>query len=346
MSDTVRSRITLGSLLNRHATVTRLAKDLIAIPAQLLMQMLQVVSIPITVTSMIIGVNGFRLNSIPKIAARGVVYFAVTTLLAVATGMTLVLLIKPGLDGNSGTSEDDTVLASYTAQALIDVIRWRLHQKLGDGGEGKLLLRVAVAVNSVMGEALTWIQCYLPVGILFMITGNLVEVYDWETVSKLGGFIAVVITGLAIHGGIVLPGLYFLMTRRSPWPVIKGAFHALLTSLCISSSSGTMPITMQCCRTRMNIDDRITRFMMPIGTSGNMDGTALYETVAAVFIANLNGTYLDFAQLLTIVVMAGICSLTAEALPATGAVSTLFVLNSVGLPVKQASILLAVEWLL
>ncbi|KAL3053234.1 hypothetical protein OYC64_005718 [Pagothenia borchgrevinki] len=94
------------------------------------------------------------------------------------------------------------------------------------------------------------------------------------------------------------------------------------------------------------MDHRIARFMLPIGTNVNMDGTALYEVIAAVFIAQLNDIHLDVSQLITLAVMSAVASLRAAAIPARGAVSTIFVLSAVGLPVREVSMLIAVEWLL
>ncbi|XP_078123954.1 excitatory amino acid transporter 3-like [Sander vitreus] len=119
-----------------------------------------------------------------------------------------------------------------------------------------------------------------------------------------------------------------------------------MTALVISSSSAALPVTFECCEDRLKIDQRITRFILPIGTSLNLNGSAIYEVVAAVFIAQLNKIQLDFAHLLTVAVTAAVASIGAAGLPATGAVTTLFVLAAAGLPAKEASTLVVVEWLL
>ncbi|XP_067440403.1 excitatory amino acid transporter 3-like [Thunnus thynnus] len=214
------------------------------------------------------------------------------------------------------------------------------------GEKGEVLVDVLTVLNEATKRMVNLILGYLPFGVLFLIASHVVEVHDWETTFKLGKFMVVVVVGLIIHGVIVLPGIYFLCVRRNPFSVIRGVSSALLTALVISSSSATLPLTFRCCEEKLMIDKRVTRFMLPIGTNINMDGTALYEVVAAVFIAQLNHIHLDLSQLLTLSVTSAVSSIGAAGIPATGAVTTLFVLTSIGLPAKEASILVVVEWLL
>ncbi|XP_035528620.1 excitatory amino acid transporter 3-like [Morone saxatilis] len=214
------------------------------------------------------------------------------------------------------------------------------------GERGETLAYFFIILNEMTKNVVNWILCYLPVGVLFMIASHVIKVHDWETTYKLGKFMAVVVIGLIIHAVLVLPTLYLLCVRRNPWGIIKGVSPALLTAVLISSSSATLPITFRCCEEKNKVDCRISRFMLPIGTNINMDGTVLYEVVAVVFIAQLNNINLNMSQITTIVLTAAVSSTGAAGIPATGAVTTLFVLSAVGLPAKEASILVVVEWLL
>ncbi|XP_070683706.1 excitatory amino acid transporter 3-like [Pempheris klunzingeri] len=406
----------LGFIIKIYVHLSELDQIYLSFPGEILMQMLQMVTVPLIVTSVITGVSGLSVETSRKIAARAVIYFVSTTLMSVTIGLVLVLMIKPGVA--YAVRKDDQEDESFsTVDALLDLVRNMVPQNLIQacirqyktervefdieeeqnsslettfivneflvslqnatgvrleghyvegantlglivwsfifgvtfnrmGEKGKVIVEVLTVLNEATKRVVHLILWYLPVGVVFMIASHVIEVHDWETTFKLLKFMLVVVLGLIIHGTLVLPLVYFLCARSNPCDVVKGVSPALLTALLISSSSATLPLTFQCCEERLKIDKRVTRFMLPIGTNINMDGTALYEVVAAVFIAQLNHIHLDLSQLITLSVTSAISSIGAAGIPATGAVTTLFVLTAVGLPAKEASILVAVEWLL
>ncbi|KAG8455194.1 hypothetical protein GDO86_001404 [Hymenochirus boettgeri] len=214
------------------------------------------------------------------------------------------------------------------------------------GEKGQVLVDFFDALNDATMQIVQIIMWYMPIGILFLIAGKIIEVNDWEIFRKLGLYMATVLSGLAIHSVIILPLIYFIVVRKNPFRFAMGMAQALLTALMISSSSATLPVTFRCAEEKNRVDKRITRFVLPVGATINMDGTALYEAVAAVFIAQLNDMNLDVGQIVTISVTATAASVGAAGVPQAGLVTMVIVLSAVGLPAEDVTLIIAVDWLL
>ncbi|XP_045145304.1 excitatory amino acid transporter 3 [Echinops telfairi] len=214
------------------------------------------------------------------------------------------------------------------------------------GEKGQVLVDFFDALSEATMKIVQIIMCYMPIGILFMIAGKIIEVENWEIFRKLGLYMATVMSGLAIHSIILLPLIYFIVVRKNPFRFAMGMAQALLTALMISSSSATLPVTFRCAEEKNGVDKRITRFVLPVGATINMDGTALYEAVAAVFIAQLNNMDLGIGQIITISVTATAASIGAAGVPQAGLVTMVIVLSAVGLPAQDVTLIIAVDWLL
>ena len=158
---------------------------------------------------------------------------------------------------------------------------------------------------------------------------------------------AAVVTGTTIfHGVVVLPLLLWIFGKMSPLTFFKGARTALITAFATSSSSATMPLSMKCAQENLGVRPATAGFVIPLGTQLNMDGTALYEAAAALFIANLMGLDLSIGQQLIVCMTAMIASLGAPGIPSAGMVTMIMVLQSVGLPAEAIAILLPIDRLL
>ncbi|KJH41293.1 excitatory amino acid transporter 1 domain protein [Dictyocaulus viviparus] len=174
----------------------------------------------------------------------------------------------------------------------------------------------------------------------------MLEVYDLASTARtLALFIATVVIGLAIQCFVTLPLIYFLGTRQNPYRFLSGLGQAVLTALGTSSSAASLPVTFRCLD-NLGIDSRVTKFVLPVGAMVNMDGTALYEATASIFIAQINGMDLSFGQLLTVSITATLASIGAAAIPSAGLVTMMIVLTALGLPVHDISLILAVDWFL
>uniref|UniRef100_A0A8C6LFU1 Amino acid transporter n=1 Tax=Nothobranchius furzeri TaxID=105023 RepID=A0A8C6LFU1_NOTFU len=215
------------------------------------------------------------------------------------------------------------------------------------GEKAKLMLEFFNVLNEIIMKIVSAIMWYSPVGIACLICGKIISIADLEMVAKqLGMYMVTVIVGLIIHGGIFLPLIYFVIVRKNPFTFFMGIFQAWVTALGTASSAGTLPVTFRCLEDNLGIDKRVTRFVLPVGATINMDGTALYEAVAAIFIAQMNGIELDWGQIVTVSMTATLASVGAASIPSAGLVTMLLILTAVGLPTQDISLLVAVDWLL
>nr|XP_039267867.1 excitatory amino acid transporter 3-like [Styela clava] len=213
--------------------------------------------------------------------------------------------------------------------------------------EGKILVDFFVAFNEAIMRIVYIIIWYSPVGICFLIASKIMEMdRPEEILTQLGLYMATVIVGLFIHGLIFLPLLYLIFVRKNPITYIVGVSQALLTALATASSSATLPVTIKCLETNNKVDRRVVRLVLPVGATINMDGTALYEAVAAIFIAQSNNIYLNFGQIVVVSITATAASIGAAGVPQAGLVTLLIVMAAVGLPAEDIELILAIDWLL
>jgi Na+/H+-dicarboxylate symporter len=184
-----------------------------------------------------------------------------------------------------------------------------------------------------------------PLGIMALLI-KLVAVQDVEMLSTLAKFVAVVLGTLLLHGVVILPLILYLITGKTPLWFWRGAREALVTAFATSSSSATLPVTLRCVTQHLDVKPEIAGFVIPLGATINMDGTALYEAAAALFVANLAGIELSLVQQMIIFFTAMIAAMGAPGIPSAGMVTMVMVLQSVGLPVEAIAILLPIDRLL
>ncbi|XP_069765144.1 excitatory amino acid transporter 2-like [Narcine bancroftii] len=215
------------------------------------------------------------------------------------------------------------------------------------GEKARVMIDFFNVLNEIIMKLVSMIMWYSPLGIASLICGKIAAIRNLEAVARqLGMYMVTVAVGLLIHGGIILPSIYLMITRKNPLTFLGGIFQAWITALGTASSAGTLPVTFRCLEENLRVDRRVTRFVLPIGATINMDGTALYEAVAAIFIAQMNGILLDPGQIITVSLTATLASVGAASIPSAGLVTMLLILTAVGLPTQDISLLIAVDWLL
>lgn len=218
------------------------------------------------------------------------------------------------------------------------------------GARAKGTVRILETLNDAVMKLVHWVMLVAPLGIFALLAARIGRaggfVGFWPELLALGKYTATVAIGLAIHGLVVLPLLLWLLGRRRPGPYAKGVAPALLNAVSTSSSSATLPLTLEGVREQNGVSNRTASFVLPLGATINMDGTALYEAVAAVFIAQVYGVELAPSMQAVVVLTATLAAIGAAGIPEAGLVTMLIVLRAVGLPLEGVALLLAVDWLL
>jgi Na+/H+-dicarboxylate symporter len=214
------------------------------------------------------------------------------------------------------------------------------------GGERyKNILKLLEEALEIVMRIVGWVMHLAPFGIAALLI-KLVSTQDLAMLTTLGKFVMVVVGTTLLHGVVILPLLMFIITGKSPLWFWRGGREALITAFATSSSSATLPITMRCTTQHLHVKPEIAGFVVPLGATINMDGTALYEAAAALFIANLVGVELSFVQQLIVFVTAMLASIGAPGIPSAGMVTMVMVLQSVGLPAEAIAILLPIDRML
>ncbi|KAK9519902.1 hypothetical protein VZT92_022603 [Zoarces viviparus] len=260
-------------------------------------------------------------------------------------GRTAYLELTPPPDvtykTSPGSSQQMNVLGIVVFSAIMGLLLGRM------GERGAPLISVCQCINECVMKIINAAVWYFPFGIIFLVAGKILDMQDPSTLGKkLGWYGITVLAGLFVHGLILLPFFYFVLTKKNPFTYIRGLLQAMVVALATSSSSATLPITMKCLLENCNVDRQIARFVLPVGATINMDGTALYEAVAAIFIAQVNDYELDFGQLVTISITATAASIGAAGIPQAGLVTMVIVLTSVGLPPDDITLIVAIDWIL
>uniref|UniRef100_A0A8C5EVF2 Amino acid transporter n=1 Tax=Gouania willdenowi TaxID=441366 RepID=A0A8C5EVF2_GOUWI len=389
----------LGMMV-RPMNLTKAQMSYFAFPGEMLLRMLKMIILPLVVCSLVSGAASLDTRSLGKLGGIAVSYFLVTTLIASGIGVTLALIIKPGVGAaalNTNSLGLETVSSDKeTADSFLDlasvfllfVLQYAtgykrvpagndtngtiLYQKVPVGTEtdgmnilglvlfamvfgvalrklgeeGEELIRFFNAFNEATMVLVSWIMWYIPFGIVFLVGSKIVEMEDVVLlVTSLGKYIFASILGHVIHGGIVLPLIYFGFTRKNPFSFLSGLITPFTTAFATCSSSATLPSMIKCVEENNGVDKRISRFILPIGATVNMDGAAIFQCIAAVFIAQLNNAELNAGQIFTILVTATASSVGAAGIPAGGIITIAIILEAIGLPTNDLSLMLAVDWI-
>lgn len=343
------------------------AADLLA---QIFLRLLRMAIMPLIVASIVSSVISVgTVGGLGRLGAKTFGYYIVSSLLAILTGQVLVNLLKPGVGAKIGLVEQPETIPAAEASVRELILRIIPENPFASLARGEVLpviffsllfgyfitrlrrdsrdqlagfFQAAFEATMKLTQFVVWSA---PVGV-FGIVAKIVAETGFGAFRSLGFYFFVVLLGLAIHAFVTLPVLLTLIGRVNPLPHYRGMPPALITAFSTCSTIVTLPLTMRAVTGNSRVSDKVANFVLPIGATVNMDGTALYECVATIFIAQAYGFDLTFADQLTIVFTALLASIGAASVPMSGLVMMSIILKAVGLPLEGVGLILAVDRIL
>ncbi|MEZ6129861.1 MAG: dicarboxylate/amino acid:cation symporter [Planctomycetaceae bacterium] len=336
----------------------------------LFLRLLKMVTVPLILTSLITGITGLGSQGrLGRMFGRTMTYYIVTSMLAITTGLVLVNLIQPGrgaiLPGGGTALEPNS-------QSLVEIVYQQMERLLpanpfaaianGEflsiisfailtglfinavgGDHGRRMREFFEAAFAVMMSMTAWVISLAPLGVAaFMVYATATQ--GFSIFQTLAWYMLTVLLALAVHAIIILPLILKLFSGRNPFVFARQMSPALLTAFSTASSNATLPLTMDSVENRAGVSNATSSFVLPLGATINMDGTALYEVVAVLFIAQATpGFDLSVAQQITVAFTALIASIGAAGIPHAGLVMMAIVLQAVGLPLEAQGIIIAVD---
>jgi len=342
--------------------------DVAAFLATVFTRLLKMLIVPLIFTSIVSGIIGVgSATNLGKMGGKTLLYYICTSFMAILTGLVLVNVIQPGVGADLGLKEAVTMNAG-NAGSLVDVfIRMIPANAVKAASDGQMLpiivfcvflgigitqlpkgnLRTSLenlfnAGFQVMMKVTHIVLLFAPIGIWGYLT-KLVGTTGFDAFIPLGWYALTVFMALVIHAFITLPLILRFMARYNPMHFFKHMGAALLTAFSTASSSATLPLTLECVEKNAKVSNKVSSFVLPLGATINMDGTALYECVAVMFIAQAYGVELSFVSQMVVVITALLASIGAAGIPMAGLVMMSIVLTAVGLPLEGVGLIIAVD---
>lgn len=342
----------------------------------LFLNALKMLVVPLILAAIIAGAANLTASDLGRLGGKTLVYYLTTTFLAVVTGLVMVNAFAPGLiDGQPaastlGLAESTQEVMSTVEGRSGDIVAIFLRmlppniveaaaegQMLGLIVFGLLFGFATTRLKSELGKAqrrfwnsayeamiviTEWVMKFAPLGV-FALVAKVVSQTGWESIQTVLLFFLTVLGALALHFCITLPLLLRFVGRVSPVKQYKAMSPALLMAFSTSSSSSTLPVTMDCVQHRAGVSKQTSSFVLPLGATINMDGTALYECAVVLFIAQAYGLDLSFAQQVLVVITALVTSIGVAGIPSASLVAIAVILAAVGLPLEGIGLVLVVD---
>lgn len=334
---------------------------------------LKMVIVPLILSSIISGVTGIgEGKNLGRLGLKTIFYYLTTSTLAILTGLVIVNIVRPGVGVDLGFTESVEGLAEQAGSVKDILYRLVPDNVVNAMAQGTILSVIFFAILfgffinkvesryqkplkaffdamfEVMMKITLFIIQFTPLGIFGIVAKEVAS--NSEQLASIAGSLAIysacVVAGLLIHAFVFLPLIVRFIGKARPFTHFRNMATPLLTAFSTSSSSATLPLTMEALEHKSGVSNKVTSFTLPLGATINMDGTALYECVAAMFIAQAYGVDLSITQQALVVVTALLASIGAAGIPMAGLVMITVVLTAIGLPLEGIGLILAVDRIL
>lgn len=335
----------------------------------LFLRALSMIIIPLVFSSIVTGISSIgNAKNIGRLGIKTMAFYLMTSTLAILTGLFMVNIFKPGVDaGIRLTAEPAIDVAEGTlGQTLLGIIPENVFSSFSSNSQMLSVIFFAVifgyfitrtgakhqeylsgffkAVFEVMMKITLFVIRFTPLGIFGIIAVRVAVSEDLYTLMQsMGRYMLVVIGGILIHVFITLPLIVKFVGKEKPFRHFVAVRTALITAFTTSSSNATLPLTMEAVRNNSGVSSKVTSFTLPLGATINMDGAALYECVAVMFIAQVYGIELSITQQIVVVLTSLLASVGSAGIPMAGLVMITIVLTAVGLPLEGVGLILAVD---
>ena len=328
---------------------------------------LKLMVVPLLFVSLVCGAGAMGASArMGRIAGKTLALYLVTTGIAITLALLLANLVDPGLGvGLEGEVDFDPAAAPSAKEVLINIFPSNPVKAMADGNMLQiivfsLLMGIALArsgpagararevfasFNEVIMAMVTLLMHLAPYGV-FCLLATLFAELGFSAILDLGKYFGTVLLALVVHGVLTYGLLLWLVARRSPLTFLRNVRPALLFGFSTASSNATMPVTLNVAEQRLGIDNRVASFTVPLGATINMDGTAIMQGVATVFIAQAYGLDISMGGYLAVILTATLASIGAAGVPGVGLITLALVLEQVGLPVEGIALIVGIDRLL
>jgi Na+/H+-dicarboxylate symporter len=335
---------------------------------KIFLNMINMLVVPIVFFSITLGTAGLGdPKKLGRIGVKTVSFFLFTTTLAICIALSLAYFLEPGSVGQFDTSNisfeakeappvSETLLniiptnpvKAFTEGNMLQIITFSIFVGFGLtmlGNKTKGLLNLVEQGNELMMFLVNLVMKFAPYGTFGLIV-SAVGSQGLGAIKAMGLYMTIVILALILHAVLVYGGSVALLAKKSPLWFFKGFAPAMSIAFSTSSSSATLPVSMETAQKNLKVPEQISSFVQPLGATINMDGTAIMQGVATIFIAQIFGVDLTFTQIVTVVLTAVLASVGTAGVPGVGLIMLAMVLNSVNLPVEGIALIIGIDRLL